>query len=405
MKLNLKNPIVFFDLETTGTNINTDRIVEICYLKVYPNGNEEAKTLRINPEMHIPEASSAVHGIYDADVADCPTFKEVAKNVARDIEGCDLAGFNSNRFDIPVLAEEYLRAGVNAGIDIDAFAPRLSFFWAIGVNHFMEIAKMRAARMLWAKIVKSFGAKNPKSLALRTHCQTSGWSLTEQDPFNNVGRTCIEAMAAALGHTQSLHTNALDEAIALPTDFSARIARNTQIYIQEETKSCKEIDPWAGSYYVDSLTNELVHKGWALIQEIESMGGMAKAIETGLPKMRIEEAAARTQARIDSGIQTIVGVNKYRLPKEDPIDILEIDNTAVRNEQIELLKELRANRDEEAVQKALADITECVRTKKGNLLELAVKAAGLRASLGEISDACEVVVGRYKAIIRTTSGV
>ena len=300
---------------------------------------------------------------------------------------------------------EYLRAGVNAGMDIDAFAPRLSFFWAIGTNHFMEIAKMRAGRLLWAKIVKQFNPKNPKSLALRTHCQTSGWSLTEQDPFNNVGRTCIEAMAAALGHTQSLHTNALDEAIALPTDFSARIARNTQIYIQEETKICKEIDPWAGSYYVESLTNELVHKGWALIQEIESMGGMAKAIETGLPKMRIEEAAARTQARIDSGIQTIVGVNKYRLPKEDPIDILEIDNTAVRNEQIELLKELRANRDEEAVQKALADITECVRTKKGNLLELAVKAAGLRASLGEISDACEVVVGRYKAIIRTISGV
>ena len=300
---------------------------------------------------------------------------------------------------------EYLRAGVNAGIDIDAFAPRLSFFWAIGMNHFMEIAKMRAARMLWAKIVKSFGAKNPKSLALRTHSQTSGWSLTEQDPFNNVGRTCIEAMAAALGHTQSLHTNALDEAIALPTDFSARIARNTQIYIQEETKVCKQIDPWGGSYYVESLTNELVHKGWALIQEIESMGGMAKAIETGLPKMRIEEAAARTQARIDSGIQTIVGVNKYRLAKEDPIDILEIDNTAVRNEQIELLKKLRANRDEAAVQKALADITECVRTKKGNLLELAVKAAALRASLGEISDACEKIVGRYKAIIRTISGV
>ena len=300
---------------------------------------------------------------------------------------------------------EYLRAGVNAGIDVDAFAPRLSFFWAIGVNHFMEIAKMRAARMLWAKIVKSFGAKNPKSLALRTHSQTSGWSLTEQDPFNNVGRTCLEAMAAALGHTQSLHTNALDEAIALPTDFSARIARNTQIYIQEETKVCKEIDPWGGSYYVESLTNELVHKAWALIQEIESMGGMAKAIETGLPKMRIEEAAARTQARIDSGVQTIVGVNKYRLAKEDPIDILEIDNTAVRNEQIGLLKELRANRDEAAVQKALADITECVRTKKGNLLDLAVKAAGLRASLGEISDACEAVVGRYKAIIRTISGV
>ena len=300
---------------------------------------------------------------------------------------------------------EYLRAGVNAGIDVDAFAPRLSFFWAIGMNHFMEIAKMRAARMIWAKIVKSFGAKNPKSLALRTHCQTSGWSLTEQDPFNNVGRTCIEAMAATLGHTQSLHTNALDEAIALPTDFSARIARNTQIYIQEETQICKEIDPWAGSYYVETLTNELVQKGWALIQEIESMGGMAKAIETGLPKMRIEEAAARTQARIDSGVQSIVGVNKYRLAKEDPIDILEIDNTAVRIQQVERLKDLRAGRDEEAVKKALADITEAVRTKSGNLLELAVKAASLRASLGEISDACEEIAGRYKAIIRTISGV
>ncbi|MDH6359098.1 methylmalonyl-CoA mutase [Parabacteroides sp. PF5-9] len=300
---------------------------------------------------------------------------------------------------------EYLRAGINAGIDVDAFAPRLSFFWAIGMNHFMEIAKMRAARMLWAKIVKSFGAKNPKSLALRTHSQTSGWSLTEQDPFNNVGRTCIEAMAAALGHTQSLHTNALDEAIALPTDFSARIARNTQIYIQEETQICKEIDPWAGSYYVETLTNELVHKGWALIQEIESMGGMAKAIETGLPKMRIEEAAARTQARIDSQTQTIVGINKYRLAKEDPIDILEIDNTAVRVQQIERLNKLRANRDEAAVKEALAAITECARTGKGNLLELAVKAAGLRASLGEISDACEEISGRYKAIIRTISGV
>ncbi len=300
---------------------------------------------------------------------------------------------------------EYLRAGINAGIDVDAFAPRLSFFWAIGMNHFMEIAKMRAARMLWAKIVKSFGAKNPKSLALRTHSQTSGWSLTEQDPFNNVGRTCIEAMAASLGHTQSLHTNALDEAIALPTDFSARIARNTQIYIQEETQVCKEIDPWAGSYYVEALTNELIHKGWALIQEIDSMGGMAKAIETGLPKMRIEEAAARTQARIDSGVQTIVGVNKYRLAKEAPIDILEIDNTAVREEQVARLQDLRGKRDEVAVQKALADITECVKTKQGNLLDLAVKAAGLRASLGEISDACEAVVGRYKAIIRTISGV
>ena len=300
---------------------------------------------------------------------------------------------------------EYLRAGVNAGMDIDAFAPRLSFFWAIGMNFFMEIAKMRAARMLWAKIVKQFNPKNPKSLALRTHSQTSGWSLTEQDPFNNVGRTCIEAMGAALGHTQSLHTNALDEAIALPTDFSARIARNTQIYIQEETYITKEIDPWAGSYYVEALTNELAHKAWEHIQEIEKLGGMAKAIETGLPKLRIEEAAARTQARIDSGKQTIVGVNKYRLEKEDPIDILEIDNTEVRKEQIERLHELRANRDEEAVKKALAAITECVRTKKGNLLDLAVKAAAVRASLGEISDACEEVVGRYKAVIRTISGV
>ena len=305
---------------------------------------------------------------------------------------------------------EYLRAGVNAGMSVDTFAPRLSFFWAIGMNHFMEIAKMRAGRMLWAKIVKSFGAKNPKSMALRTHCQTSGWSLTEQDPFNNVGRTCIEAMGAALGHTQSLHTNALDEAIALPTDFSARIARNTQIYIQEETKVCKAIDPWAGSYYVESLTKEIMDKAWAHIQEIEKLGGMAAAIETGIPKMRIEEAAARTQARIDSGTQKIIGVNEYRLEHEDPIDILEIDNTAVRTEQVERLKELRAHRDEKAVQAALAEITKSVQAwadgKKGeNLLALAVKAAGLRASLGEISDACEKVVGRYKATIRTISGV
>ncbi|MCD7972355.1 MAG: methylmalonyl-CoA mutase [Candidatus Azobacteroides sp.] len=300
---------------------------------------------------------------------------------------------------------EYLRAGVNAGMDIDSFAPRLSFFWAIGMNHFMEIAKMRAARLLWAKIVKQFNPKNPKSLALRTHSQTSGWSLTEQDPFNNVGRTCIEAMGAALGHTQSLHTNALDEAIALPTDFSARIARNTQIYIQEETSVTKEIDPWAGSYYVESLTNELVDKAWALIEEVEKLGGMAAAIETGIPKMRIEEAAARTQARIDSGNQTIVGVNKYRLAKEDPIDILEIDNTAVREQQIARLQELRANRNEEEVKKALAAITECAKTGKGNLLALAVEAARVRASLGEISDACEAVAGRYKATIRTISGV
>ena len=300
---------------------------------------------------------------------------------------------------------EYLRAGINAGMNIDTFAPRLSFFWAIGTNHLMEIAKMRAARLLWAKITKSFGAKNPKSMALRTHCQTSGWSLTEQDPFNNVGRTCIEAMAAALGHTQSLHTNALDEAIALPTDFSARIARNTQIYIQEETNVCREVDPWAGSYYIESLTNEIAHKAWEHIQEIEKLGGMAKAIETGLPKMRIEEAAARTQARIDCGIQTIVGTNKYRLDHEDPIDILEVDNTAVRNQQIERLKQLRANRNEADVQKALDAITKCVETGQGNLLALAVEAAKVRASLGEISYACEKVVGRYKAVIRTISGV
>ena len=300
---------------------------------------------------------------------------------------------------------EYIRAGINAGMSIDAFAPRLSFFWAIGMNFFMEIAKMRAARMLWAKIVKEFGPTNPKSLALRTHCQTSGWSLTEQDPFNNVGRTCIEAMGAALGHTQSLHTNALDEAIALPTDFSARIARNTQIYIQEETYITKEIDPWAGSYYVEALTDEIAHKAWEHIQEIEKLGGMAKAIETGIPKMRIEEAAARTQARIDSGNQTIVGVNKYRLEKEAPIDILEIDNTEVRKEQIERLEALKANRDEKAVEKALDDITRCVETGEGNLLDLAVKAAAVRASLGEISDACEKVVGRYKAVIKTISGV
>ncbi|MEG1579754.1 MAG: methylmalonyl-CoA mutase [Bacteroidaceae bacterium] len=306
---------------------------------------------------------------------------------------------------------DYLRAGINAGIDIDAFAPRLSFFWAIGMNHFMEIAKMRAARLLWAKIVKSFGAKNPKSMALRTHSQTSGWSLTEQDPYNNVGRTCIEAMAAVLGHTQSLHTNSLDEAIALPTDFSARIARNTQIYIQNETQVCREIDPWAGSYFVEKLTDEIAHKAWEHIEEIEKLGGMAKAIETGLPKMRIEEAAARTQAHIDSDEQTIVGVNKYRLDHEAPIDILEVDNTAVRKEQVEELKKLKANRDEAEVAKALAAITVCVqeyadgKKSENNLLDLAVKAASLRATLGEISMACETVVGRYKAIIKTISNV
>src|SRR5574344_1289690 len=300
---------------------------------------------------------------------------------------------------------EYVRSGVNAGIDIDAFAPRLSFFWGISMNHFMEIAKMRAARMLWAKVIKEFNPKNPKSLMLRTHSQTSGWSLTEQDPYNNVGRTCIECMAAALGHTQSMHTNALDEAIALPTDFSARIARNTQIYVQNETQICREIDPWAGSYYVESMTNELVHKAWEHIQEIEKLGGMAKAIETGVPKMRIEEAAARTQARRDSGVQTIVGTNKYRLDHEDPIDNLEVDNSAVRKQQEESLKELRAARDEAACQAALKQLTEIVRTGNGNLLAQAVECAKLRCTLGEISDACEEIVGRYKAVIRTSSGV
>ena len=299
---------------------------------------------------------------------------------------------------------EYLRAGVNAGLDIDDFAPRLSFFWAVGMNHFMEIAKMRAARMLWAKIVKGFNPSNPKSLALRTHCQTSGWSLTEQDPFNNVGRTCIEAMAAAMGHTQSLHTNALDEALALPTDFSARIARNTQIYLQEETNICKAIDPWAGSYYVESLTHEIALRAWDLIEEIENMGGMARAIESGLPKMRIEEAAARAQARIDSGQQTIVGTNKYRLEKEEPLELLEVDNTAVRESQIRRIAVLKAERNEKECSEALDAITKCVTSGEGNLLELAVDAAAKRATLGEISFACEKVVGRYKAVIRTISG-
>ncbi len=300
---------------------------------------------------------------------------------------------------------EYLRAGVKAGMDIDSFAPRLSFFWAVGMNHFMEIAKMRAARMLWAKIVKQFNPKNPKSLSLRTHSQTSGWSLTEQDPFNNVARTCVEAMAATLGHTQSLHTNALDEAIALPTDFSARIARNTQIYIQEETSITKHIDPWAGSYYVETLTHEIAHKAWGLIQEIEELGGMSKAIETGIPKMRIEEAAARKQAKIDSGTEIIVGVNKYKLDKQDPIDILEVDNTAVRKSQIERLQKLKSERNQAEVEKALNAITEATETGKGNLLELAIIAAQKRATLGEISYAIEKIKGRYKAVIRSISGV
>jgi methylmalonyl-CoA mutase len=300
---------------------------------------------------------------------------------------------------------EYLRAGMDAGLDIDKFAPRISFFWAIGMNHFMEIAKMRAARMLWAKLVKQFNPQNPKSMALRTHCQTSGWSLTEQDPFNNVARTCIEAMGAALGGTQSLHTNALDEAIALPTDFSARIARNTQIYIQEETRITRSVDPWAGSYYVEHLTHEIAHKAWEHIQEIEKLGGMAKAIETGIPKMRIEEAAARKQARIDSHKDTIVGVNKYRREKEDPIETLEVDNTAVLKSQVRRLEKLRAERNEDEVQEALDAITTACETGDGNLLELSVEAAKKRASLGEISMACEKVFGRYKAVIRSISGV
>ncbi|OEH94513.1 methylmalonyl-CoA mutase [Bacillus solimangrovi] len=300
---------------------------------------------------------------------------------------------------------EYVRTGLAAGIDIDKFAPRLSFFWAIGMNYFMEVAKMRAGRLIWAKMMKEFNPKNTKSMALRTHSQTSGWSLTEQDPFNNVTRTCIEAMASALGHTQSLHTNALDEAIALPTDFSARIARNTQLYLQDETGITDVVDPWAGSYYVEYLTAKLVERAWTHIEEIEQLGGMAKAIETGVPKMRIEEAAARRQAHIDSGKESIIGMNKYRLEKEDPIDILEVDNTAVRNQQLERLKELKGNRDQAKVESALQAITKAAETGEGNLLELSVEAARVRATLGEISDAIEKVSGRHKAMIRSISGV
>jgi methylmalonyl-CoA mutase len=300
---------------------------------------------------------------------------------------------------------EYIRTGVKSGLDIDAFAPRLSFFWAIGMNHFMEIAKMRAARMLWAKIVKQFNPKSAKSLALRTHCQTSGWSLTEQDPYNNVARTCIEALAAAMGGTQSLHTNALDEAIALPTDFSARIARNTQIFLQQETNICKVVDPWGGSYYVESLTNELAQKAWALIQEVEELGGMAKAIETGIPKMRIEEAAARKQARIDGGKDIIVGVNAFKTDEKTIIEVRDVDNTKVRSQQLERLKKLKAERNKGEVQNALDALTEAAKSGKGNLLELSINAARVRASLGEISFALEKVFGRYKASIRSIAGV
>ncbi len=300
---------------------------------------------------------------------------------------------------------EYIRTGLDAGLKIDDFAPRLSFFWAIGMNHFMEIAKMRAGRMLWAKIVKQFNPQNPKSMALRTHSQTSGWSLSEQDPYNNVARTCIEAMAAACGHTQSLHTNALDEAIALPTDFSARIARNTQLYIQDETNMTKVVDPWGGSYYVEYLTNELAKKAWEHIQEIEELGGMAKAIETGIPKMRIEEAAARKQARIDSGKDILVGVNKFQVNEKTDFDVLEVDNAVVRTSQLARLKKLKTERDDDAVSQALKALTECARSGEGNLLEFAIEAARKRATLGEISEAMEEVFGRHKATVRTISGV
>ena len=300
---------------------------------------------------------------------------------------------------------EYIRTGLSTGMTIDQFAPRLSFFWAIGMNHFMEIAKMRAGRMIWAKLIQQFNPKSDKSLALRTHCQTSGWSLTEQDPFNNVARTCIEATAAAFGGTQSLHTNALDEAIALPTDFSARIARNTQIFLQEETKITKTVDPWAGSYYVESLTNELLENTWKLIEEVEELGGMTKAIEAGIPKLRIEEAAARKQARIDSGQDIIVGVNQFRLEKEDPLHILDVDNQMVRKQQIERLEEIKAKRNTEKVNQSLEKLIHCAKTGQGNLLEIATEAARERATLGEISDALESVFGRYKAQIKSFSGV
>lgn len=300
---------------------------------------------------------------------------------------------------------EYVRTGIKSGMDIDTFAPRLSFFWAEGMNYFMEVAKLRAARVIWAKLIKMFNPKNPKSMALRTHSQTSGWSLTEQDPFNNVVRTCVEAMAAVLGHTQSLHTNSLDEAIALPTDFSARIARNTQLYLQDETNICKVIDPWGGSYYVESLTDALLKRGWQHILEVESYGGMTKAIEAGIPKLRIEEASARRQARIDSALETIVGVNKFCLEKEEPMEILEVDNTAVRLSQIKRLDEMKKNRDQKKVDEALSALTKCAETGEGNLLDLAIKAARVRASLGEISFALEKIWGRFQAVTRTISGV
>lgn len=340
-------------------------------------------------------------------------FEYTSKYIPK-FHGISISGYHIQEAGAPADIElaytladglEYVRTGLKAGIDIDSFAPRLSFFWGIGMNYFMEVAKMRAARLIWAKMMKSFHPKNPKSMMLRTHSQTSGWSLTEQDPYNNVTRTLIEAHAAAMGHTQSLHTNALDEAIALPTEFSARIARNTQLFLQQETGMTKVIDPWAGSYYVESLTNELIKKAWKHIEEIENLGGMAKAIETGLPKMKIEEAAARRQAQIDSGEETIIGVNRYRLEKEEAIDILDIDNSAVRQKQIERLNQLKASRDDQKVEEALMEITRAAETGERNLLEVAVQAARARATLGEISDAIEKVAGRHKAVIRSISGV
>jgi methylmalonyl-CoA mutase len=357
-----------------------------------------------NTYIYPPEPSMRII----ADIFDF-TSKQMPKFNSISISGYHMqeAGATADLEMAYTLADglEYVKTGIKAGIAIDDFAPRLSFFWAQGMNYFMEVAKMRAARLIWAKLIKQFNPKNPKSMALRTHSQTSGWSLTEQDPFNNVIRTCIEAMAAAMGHTQSLHTNSLDEAIALPTDFSARIARNTQLYLQEETGICRVIDPWGGSYYVEALTNELWERGWQHIREVESLGGMARAIETGIPKMRIEEAAARRQAKIDSGQETIVGVNKYRLPREAAIEILEVDNTAVRQAQIKRLRKLRAERNETRVHAALNAITKCAETAEGNLLELSIEAARARASLGEISRAMVKVFGRHNAVIRSISGI
>jgi len=357
-----------------------------------------------NTYIYPPETSMKI-------IADIFSFssKKMAKFNSISISGYHMqeAGATADLEMAYTLADglEYVRTGIESGIEIDNFAPRLSFFWGIGMNYFMEIAKMRAARLIWAKLIKQFDPKNPKSMALRTHCQTSGWSLTEQDPYNNVARTCIEAMAAALGHTQSLHTNSLDEAIALPTDFSARIARNTQLYLQNETNITKTVDPWGGSYFVEYLTDSLVKKGWDHIREIESYGGMTKAIIEGIPKMRIEEAAAKRQARIDSGEETIIGVNKYILEKEDPLEILEVDNSAVRRSQIKRLEELKKKRDNVKVKQMLDAITVCAETGEGNLLELSVDAARVRATLGEISYAVEKVCGRYQAVTRIISGI